>query len=234
MLRFRNRLSSKAKRARPTCEREWVEHIVAAIAAAKECRSQLADEALAVDGMCGRYNRHFYNNLCNFAGCRFLEIGSYHGASTCAALYGNEVSAVCIDNWSEFHGRRGRFEEAVRRFRGRSSVDLIEKDCFEVDATRLGPFDVFLYDGRHDRQSQYRAIELYTPTLAEYAVVVIDDWNRPQVRQGSRQAIRDLDLDVVFEREILPAESETADADRDAGARGWWNGLYLMLVRRRP
>jgi len=232
MLRFRDRLLLAEKRLAPATEPEWVEHILSAIEAAERCRSQLSDEVLGLDGMCGEYNRHFYNNLCDFAGCRFLEIGSYHGASACAALYANDVAAVCIDNWSEFHGRRGRFEDAVRQFRGRSTVEVIEENCFEVDAARLGPFDVFLYDGNHSRQSQYLALERFAPTLAGYGVVVIDDWNREPVRRGTREAVRDLGLDVAFEKEIVPAPGQTADENREAGRRTWWNGLCVMLVRR--
>ena len=144
----------------------------------------------------------------------------------------NDVTAVCIDNWSEFRGRRGRFEDAVQRFRGRSTVEVIEANCFEVDTTRLGPFDVFLYDGNHSRESHYRALERFAPTLAEYAVVVIDDWNREPVRQGTREAIRDLGLDVAFEKEIVLAPPETADENREAGRRTWWNGLCVMLIRQ--
>lgn len=234
MLRFRDRLSFAEKRPAPATEQEWIEHIVAAVEAAEQCRSQLADEVLSLDGMCGLYTRHFYNNLCNFAGCRFLEIGSYHGASTCAALYANDVTAVCIDNWSEFRGLRGRFEDAVQQFRGRSTVEVIEKNCFEVDSAKLAPFDVFLYDGNHSRESHYLALERFAPTLAEYAVVVIDDWNREPVRQGTREAVRDLGLDVAFEKEIVLAPNETADENREAGRRTWWNGLCVMLVVSRP
>jgi len=233
MLRFRDRLSFSQRQPPPGSERQWIEHIQSAFEAAEQCRSRLTDDVLALEGMCGCYTRHFYNNLCNFEGCRYLEIGSYHGASTCAALYANDVSAVCIDNWSQFHGRRNRFEDAVRRFRGRSTVEVIEADCFEVDTTRLGPFDVFLYDGHHGRQSQYLALQRFVPTLAEYAVVVIDDWNREPVRQGTREAIRDLSLDVVFEKEILLPPGKTADEDRAAGAHTWWNGVYAMLLRRK-
>ncbi len=232
MLRFAAHLSSQAPPPRPADLQAWADHIAAAIDAAVAGRSRLSAEVLGVQGMCGTYNRHFYNNLCNFAGCRYLEIGSFHGASTCAALYGNEISALCIDNWSEFGGRRGRFEDAVQRFRGRSSVTVVERDCFDLETSELGPFDVFLYDGAHDHASQYRALQHYAPTLAALAVVVVDDWSRRQVRDATREAIRDCQLDIAFEREVLPDESDTADKDHERGARGWWNGLYIALIRR--
>jgi predicted O-methyltransferase YrrM len=232
MLRFADRLSLADPPPRPSSEEEWIEHINAAIESAEQCRSRLSAEALAVDGMCGRYTRHFYNNLCRFKSCRYLEIGSYHGASTCAAIYANDVSATCIDNWSEFRGKRHHFEAAIGAHRGKADVEVIESDCFDLDASKLGPFDVYLYDGNHSQRSQYLAIERFVPALAEYGVVVIDDWNRAPVRQGTEEAIRALRLDVPFRREIAPPAEDCADANREKGSQTWWNGLCIMLVRR--
>ncbi len=233
MLRFADQLSRPERHRAPLTERGWITHINSSIERAERDTSKLTPEVLAVDGMCGRYTRHFYNNLCSFGGCRYLEIGSYHGASTCAAIFGNDVSAVCIDNWTQFHGKRSRFEDALRRFRGDRSVRVIEQNCFEVDASSLGPFDIYLYDGDHSQQNQYRALQHFVQTLAKLAVVVIDDWNRRHIRRGTQDAIRDLELDVIFDREILLPTDQTADENRDAGARTWWNGLYIMLVRSR-
>jgi len=231
MLRFRDRLSLSTVAPKPIDEHAWIEHIESAFSAAQRCQSKLTDQVLAIDGMCGRYTRHFYNNLCGFEGCRFLEIGSYHGASACAAIYQDDVTAVCIDNWSQFLGTRRSFNDAIRRFGGRSTVEVFEHDCFDVDTSRMGPFDVYLYDGNHSEADQYRALQRFESTLADYAVVVIDDWSRPDVRKGTQAAIRDLGLDVRYEKEIVPASGESADEDREAGARRWWNGMYAMLIR---
>ena len=40
---------------------------------------------------------------------RYLEVGSWAGSTAVSALYGNQVKAVCIDNWSQFGGPRDKF-----------------------------------------------------------------------------------------------------------------------------
>ena len=83
---------------------DWIAHVTAAFQNAEQCQSQLSDDVLSVRGMCGRFTRHFYNNLYHFENCHFLEIGSWAGASICAAMFQNTISAVAIDNWSQFGG----------------------------------------------------------------------------------------------------------------------------------
>ena len=60
--------------------------------------------------------------------------------------------------------------------------------------------------------------------------MVIDDWNWPRVRHGTRQAIADLGLDVVYRKEILLPEEDVADMPRHRGATGWWNGVCILVI----
>ncbi|MCP4897903.1 MAG: glycosyltransferase family 92 protein, partial [bacterium] len=108
----------------------WITHIHASIDAAEAGQSRLVSEVLSVEGPCGNNNRHFLNRICGFQGCRYLEIGSFRGSSTCSALYQNDVQAVCIDNWSRVGGSREVFDRNLEKFAGTSRVELIEGDAF--------------------------------------------------------------------------------------------------------
>jgi SAM-dependent methyltransferase len=235
MLRFIEELSldgsSHRCRPKPKSPEEWVQHITSAIAAAECHRSKLDEEALSVEGYCGALTRHFYNNLCNFEGCGFLEIGSWNGASTVAAMAGNEIELTCIDNFTLFRGNQAIFRANVERFMGDNKLTLLAEDCFEVDTSSMGPFDVYLYDGGHTYQSHYRAIERYISTLAPLAVLIVDDWNWERVRNGTQDALRDLGVPVLYRKEILLPDVNDPETDsHDPEKDGWWNGICIMLV----
>ena len=236
MLRFASQLeqgiAAPERRQRPQTEEQWIDHIIRAIALAEAGLSRLTDEALSIQGLSGTITRHFYNNLCNFRECRFLEIGSFKGASTVAALFDNDVSATCIDNFSQFRGARGPFEANIEQFHLRASIRLIDRDCFEVDSDELGPFDVYLYDGGHTRRSHYLAIERFVATLAPLAVLVIDDWNWDRVREGTNQALQDLGISVLYKKEIILPEDDVKGMPRHRGRHSWWNGTCIMLLER--
>jgi len=56
-----------------------------------------------MSGMTGKKYRYFINNLLSsINNPRYLEIGSWSGSSVCAAMYGNKLKVICIDDWSQF------------------------------------------------------------------------------------------------------------------------------------
>jgi hypothetical protein len=74
------------------------------------------DFVRAIDGMSGQKYRTFINNLVgSYPDARYLEIGSWGGSTATAALYGNSVKALCIDNWSQFGGPRTTFFANIER-----------------------------------------------------------------------------------------------------------------------
>ncbi len=237
MLQFADRLSLDAplnpRPDRPAGEKDWIDHIGRAIALAETGRSRAGPETLRMDGMSGIRTRHFYNNLAGFAGCRYLEIGCHHGSSTCAALDGNELDLVCIDNFSQFGADQQVFENQARKFRDDSTLRLIAEDCFAVDPASLGPFDIYLYDGAHGEENHERAIRHFASCLAPLAVVLIDDWNREPVRAGTEQALDTLGLKVAYRKEIFSPVDKDDSGNPVFDADGWWNGLAILLLDQR-
>jgi hypothetical protein len=122
--------------------------------------SSLPDFIRAIDGMSGQKYRTFINNLVgSHPDARYLEIGSWTGSTATAALYGNSVRAVCIDNWSQFGGPKATFVANIERVLSPTiDFQFIEKDFRSIDYTVIGNFNVYLFDGPHEERDQYDGI----------------------------------------------------------------------------
>lgn len=223
------------KKARASkSKQEWVQHVRSAFTRANQKQSKLDHNVLSLYGMCGDKNRHLFNNLCNFEGCEYIEIGSLAGASLCSALYHNDISATAIDNWSQFGGPKDQFQKNVAQYKGISDLTVIEQDCFEVDISKLPTCNVFYYDGEHSKQNQYRGIEYYQSLFDDYTILIVDDWNWQQVREGSKEAIAKLGLKPIYEKEIILPQEDVDDMPRHKGAKTWWNGIYVAILEKAP
>ena len=65
--------------------------------------TKIPDWIKFMPGMSGRKYRYLINNLVSsIEDARYLEIGCWAGSTACSALYGNQVKALCIDDWSQF------------------------------------------------------------------------------------------------------------------------------------
>lgn len=218
--------------AKPSTPLQWITHLTNAIRQAEHHVSKLEGDVLEIHGMSGLNNRHFLNTLCNFEGARYLEIGSLAGASLCAAVYNNRIEATAIDDWSQFTRPKKLFYRNLEKYQGDASVRVIESDCFEVNPDDLGRFNIFFYDGDHSEENQYKALKHFFPVLEDRAIVIVDDWNWPQVRAGTHKAIQELDVKILYEEEIKLPEEEVRDMPRHAGKQTWWNGIYVALLEK--
>lgn len=181
-----------------------------------------------MDGMSGKKTRHFYNNLLQFPNSRYLEIGTWKGSSVCSAMYENSALVVCMDNFSEFNGPRTQFLHNFEKYRGKNNARFIDSDCFSAERHLLPQFNMFLYDGDHTELSHYRALSRFVNQMDTAFVFVVDDWNWKCVQLGTLKAIEDLQLEVLFSKEILSSKSKETDRD----TTGWWNGMYVAVLQK--
>jgi len=188
----------------------------------------LPAELLALTGMTGTKTRRFYNAICSRPNTSYLEIGTWHGSSSVSALYSNEVDATFIDNWSQFGGSKDVLVSALETYKGKSTYRLIESDAWTVDHSKLGMYDVYLYDGGHTYDDQYKGISHYIQHLNDGCIVMVDDWNWTDVRKGTLDAFRDLNIEIVHTRELLTTVTHF-DLSRPADAP-WWNGIGIFVI----
>jgi len=165
-------------------------------------------------------------------GCKLLEIGCYKGSSSCSFLEGNWISATFIDNWSEFGGPKEEGIKNITRHACASRIKIIEEDCFKVDKAHLDKYNLYLYDGNHASENHYNAIMKFYDDLEDIAIVLIDDWNWPNVRSATNRAIKELKIPIFYEREIQLNPEDLVDMPRHKGKDTWWNGIYVFAFNK--
>jgi len=198
-------------------------------------RSRLPEEVLRMRGMSGRKYRMLINNLvASIALPRYLEIGSWLGSTACSAISGNALGIVCIDNWSEFEGPKDGFERNIASvIHAGAEFRLIESDFRVVNFNALGsPFNIYMFDGPHAYADQYEGICIAAPALAQSYVQVVDDWNWPQVREATWDAVRDSQIDILFKIEIRTTQDGTQPVLKHQFS-DWHNGYLIAVCRRR-
>ena len=196
-----------------------------AVAKADRGESKLNAQALSIHGMSSPKVRHLLNNLCSGPSIHYLEIGSWKGSTLIAALYGNNAHAVAIDNWSEFGGPRYEFFSNVRRFIPNAPLQIYEIDCFAINKQVFpSKINVYFYDGGHSQEDQEAAFTYFNDIFDDVFIAVVDDWNWPQVQQGTFSAFKKLNYNILFAKEL----KSRGNGDTSS----WWNGIYIAVIRK--
>lgn len=210
---------------------ELKQHIETAFDNAEKGKSKITDGILNIDGMSGKKTRHFYNNLLNKDDARYLEIGTWKGSSVCSAMCGNKAKIVCIDNWSEFGCPKNEFLTNFNTYKGENEANFIEQDCYKVDISQLPKFNIYMYDGNHTKDSHYKALVYYYDCLDDMFVFIVDDWNGKDIRDGTYDSFKQLNLSVLYEREIRLTTDNT-HTPIDIARETWWNGIYVAILQK--
>lgn len=196
--------------------------------------SKLTVDILNIEGMSGHKTRHFYNNLLEYPdGARYLEIGTWKGSSVCSAMYKNKANVVCIDDFSQFSGPRNEFLKNFTQYKGDNNALFIEGNCWEIDPNILGEkFNIYMYDGGHTYDDQYKALTHYIPCLDDTFIFVVDDWNWKPVRDGTFDAIKDLNLKINFKHEIRLTNDDSHTPYEAGGRFTWHNGIGIFVLSK--
>lgn len=199
-------------------------------------RHKLPDEIRFLNGMSGKKYRYLINNLIEkIPNARYLEIGTWQGSTTCAALYGNSCKIVCVDNWSEtmqgVHARAGFQENIKKVLSDKIEFSFIEDDFNNINFTDLGKFNVYLYDGAHGEKDQYNGVVKVQPALDDTYFLIVDDWNGPDVRKGTLDAIRDLNQTIVAQIDII-TRRDGQHPILHSQYSDWHNGYFIALIKK--
>jgi len=83
---------------------------------------------------------------------------------------------------------------------------------------------VYLYDGPdHSNLGHYRAIQHFYRAMDDVFVLLIDDWNWPDVKTSTANALKGMRLNKLFEREISTGSGSDP---------AWWNGMYVAVLEK--
>lgn len=195
--------------------------------------SKLDPKVLSIKGMSGRTYRAFINTLIgSLPNPRYLEIGVWAGSTLCSAIDGNAVTALAIDNWSEFGGPAQMFFTNLAQFKHvRSRVSFLECDFRAVNYNTIGRFNVYLFDGPHSAQDQRDGVVLAQPALDDQFVLIVDDWNWQQVREGTMAAIRDAGLVTDYKIEVRTT-LDNAHPAVSGELSDWHNGYFIAVISK--
>ncbi len=162
-------------------------------------------------------------------GTSYLEVGVWKGSTHISALFGNKDTishSIAIDNWSEFGGPFSDFILNLKTFLPDFEGKFYSVDCFSINkrAYFSTPVNIYFYDGFHSAQAQKLAFTFFNDVFDDVFIAVVDDWNFPQVPQGTQEAFKQLKYKILYQS-ILPARH---NGDQEQ----WWNGLYVAVIRK--
>ena len=228
-------------------ENSYSKNLKLALFKSLEMDTKISDEIKFMSGMSGRKYRYFINNLVSsINNPRYLEIGSWAGSTVCSAIYKNEVKAVCIDNWLKFEtedyvkkvyntkDQKKEFEINTKKIiTEKIDFKFIESDFRKVDYNNLGKFNIYCYDALHDEKSQYDGISLVQPALDDMFILIIDDWNWPEVRKGTLDALKNLKIDIISKIEIRTTQDNKMPKILVGQYSEWHNGYFIAVCEKR-
>ena len=167
---------------------------------------------------------------------KYLEIGSWFGSSACSAAYNNELEITCIDNWSQtFNSNlkpRKIFLQNTNIFISKKNkLEIIEKDFREVDYNTLKDFNIYFYDGAHHYQDHFDAVHKILPALTDKFIMIVDDWNWIQVREGTMDSIKKEKLKILSSLEIKTTTDNTSSLITGEHS-DWHQGSAFFVMQK--
>lgn len=186
-------------------------------------------DALALPGFSSSANRRLLNDaVAAVPQARILEVGSYKGSTAVAMCHGNDVECIhMIDNHSEFGDTRAELRETCERFGLPATIH--DRDWFAaLPADTFGgtTFNVYLYDGPHDREHHAAELERALPYLEREFLYMVDDFSWPRVREGCIEGVQRLAGRVAIDRAVELQSFTQNDA------AGYWNGMWMAWMRK--
>ena len=209
-----------------------IERIEKAIASAEAHISRLpSDIKQYLDGikpdMSSKQNRYFLSNLVQETD-RYLEIGIFKGGTLLSAIYGKpNLKYYAVENFSQFKNYNAK-NEVCDNFKKimKKDLKLIEQDCFKINPLDYGikDIDVYFYDGDHKYEDAKRALLHYYEAMNDTFIYIVDDWFFIEMREGTFEAIKRLELDILYHRGLF------VEAKGDLNS--WWYGLGVFWIKK--
>lgn len=139
------------------------------------------------------------------------------------------TEAVFIDNWSLFNGEKKIFLNVIEKYSPNNlKYTVIESDCWNIPKEQIinfPKFNIYLYDGGHTYTDHYNAIKCFYQFLDTNCILLIDDWNWNDVRNGTLDALKDLNIKIKYKHEIL-----TEQPHYIKGKTTYWNGIGIFII----
>ena len=91
--------------------------------------------------------------------------------------------------------------------------------------------NIYLFDGPHHYEDHFDGIILAQPALTEKFILIIDDWNWDQVRNGTISALKHLKLNVISKLEIRTTQ-DGSNALMMGQNSDWHQGYCFFVIQK--
>jgi hypothetical protein len=88
-----------------------------------------------------------------------------------------------------------------------------------------------MYDGDHSYENHYKALLHYYDCLDDMFIFIVDDWNWKEVRDGTYDSIRKLNLKILYETEIR-LTWDNSHTFMPLAKDTWWNGIFIAILEK--
>ena len=152
----------------------------------------------------------------------YLEIGSYAGATGCAALKDNLLNAYFVDSWTD--ADLEKFEKNIIAHKGNSNIEIINSNPLNVNTIQIKhPIQFLMYNGSANFDDTYETIMYYYNVFASETILVINNANQHTTMAAATKALVDCDALVTFEKLLLNSTNNRQE---------WWDGVAVMVIRK--
>lgn len=201
--------------------------------------SKLTQDILDIPGISSNKVKMFLNNLCSLPNSKYLEIGVYRGATFCSAIYGNDIKAIGIDNWSSpfikpanpnhklgFYQQKSQnpkdeFLNNVKKYANTKNVEAYMANYLDFDYSTIEPVDIIFYDGETKFYDRYNIIKKLLPVMKNECIFIFDDW--VWENDKALQSIQDSGLFIKYQKNIYTNGEDPND---------YWNGLGIFILQK--
>lgn len=201
--------------------------------------SKLTQDILDIPGISSNKVKMFLNNLCSLPNSKYLEIGVYRGATFCSAIYGNDIKAIGIDNWSSpfikpanpnhklgFYQQKSQnpkdeFLNNVKKYANTKNVEAYMANYLDFDYSTIEPVDIIFYDGETKFYDRYNIIKKLVPVMKNECIFIFDDW--VWENDKALQSIQDSGLFIKYQKNIYTNGEDPND---------YWNGLGIFILQK--
>ena len=201
--------------------------------------SKLTQDILDIPGISSNKVKMFLNNLCSLPNSKYLEIGVYRGATFCSAIYGNDIKAIGIDNWSSpfikpanpnhklgFYQQKSQnpkdeFLNNVKKYANTKNVEAYMANYLDFDYSTIEPVDIIFYDGETKFYDRYNIIKKLLPIMKNECIFIFDDW--VWENDKALQSIQDSGLFIKYQKNIYTNGEDPND---------YWNGLGIFILQK--
>ena len=197
-------------------------------------KRKINKDILKMDGLSGRKYRSLINNLVEkVKNPSYLEIGSWLGSTACSAAFKNELKITCIDNWSQvfFEKEFPNPEKIFKKNIENTRYNFVNNDFRKINFSSIGKHNIYLFDGPHRFEDHFEGIILAQPALTEKFILIIDDWNWDQVRNGTISALEHLKLNVISKLEIRTTQ-DGSNALMMGQNSDWHQGYCFFVIQK--